>query len=382
MRKALKATGIMMALVVLSGCWDRVEIEERGFVVGTAIDATDSAAFVLTFQFVLPSAAQSKSPQSGQSGKSFQNLSAEGTTLFKAARKMSNESSRPPYMEHNKIIILSERLAREGRIEEVLDLFIRDHEMRRASKVMVSVGEAKQMLEVNPPIERLPVQYINATSENPDKSESIIPPTTIGHVQRYLLEELSYAIPVVRKTDNKVSLSGAAVFNANNRLQGFLDHEQTTGRNFFTGTIRAGAIEVELEGRPVVFELKKASRKITANVADREHPAFDVHVSAEGNVGESYANRDILKPDALAELEKKVGDKIAAIMESVLVKLQKEYRSDILGFGNYLNENHYAVWKSIRDDWDRNRNLFSRCRVNIRADVKIRIVGAIGKSQL
>jgi len=381
MKRLLNGIGVLVVLLTSAGCWDRVEIESRGFVIGTAIDAADRSDYLLTYQFVVPSSSQSKSQGTDQGGKSYQNVSAEGRTLFQATRKMSALTSRAPYLEHNKIIILSEKLAREGKIEEVLDLFIRDPEMRRAAKVMVAVGDARKMLDVIPPIEKLPVQYINSTSENPDKSESITPPTNIGNVHRFLLEEHSYALPTVSKTDNEVSLSGAAVFNRDNKLRGFLNAEQTSGRNFFSGTIKAAALEIKLDGKPIVFELKRARRKITADVSDKERPAFKVDVTVEGNVGESYSQADLMSEAVQDSIEKSVEKKIESIMKDVLVKVQRDYRSDILGLGDYLNENHYAVWQSIKNDWDENKHLFSQCRVNVRVNAKIRIIGSIEKSQ-
>jgi len=379
--KCKTAIGLVL-LSMLTGCWDRVEIEDRGFVIGTAIDTADNGLFKLTFQYVVPNAMQGKSPTGSSQGSPYLNISAEGKTLFKAARKMSTEASRPPYLEHNKIIILSEKLARSGKITEVLDLFIRDHEMRRAAKVMIAEGEAKSLLEVKSPIDRLPVQYINSTSENPDKTETITPPTTIGEVHRFLLEDRSYAIPKIAPVANKISISGAAVFSgSDNRLKGFLNEEQTAGRNYFRGTVRAGALEITVDDQLVVFEVKRASRTMHANVADRERPVFDVDVDVEGNVGESFTNVDLLDPKVTADIEAKVGAKIKSIMSDVLDKTQKDYRADILGLGEHLNENHYGAWKFIRHDWEGGSRIFSNSKVNIRVNVKMRIIGSIQRSK-
>ncbi|XID91282.1 Ger(x)C family spore germination protein [Paenibacillaceae bacterium WGS1546] len=382
MNVKLRGIAALTALAVLCGCWDRIEIEERGFVVGTAIDLTESGAFELTFQFAIPGAMLEKTPEAQSSDQTYQNVSAEGETLFRAARKMANKSSRVPYMEHNKLIIVSEKLAREGRIEEALDLFIRDHEMRRSSKVLVAKGQAKKLLTIRPRIERLPVEYINATSENPDKSETITPPAIVGHLHRNLLEEHSYAIPVISAMDNKASVSGAAVFHGpTNKLKGFLSGIETSGGNFFNGTIRAGVVEIEYEGEPIVFEIKDVNRRLRADVADPEHPVFDVEISAEGNVGESYSKADLLNPSVIAEIERKVNERVRDVMESTLDKVQREYRSDVLGFGDHLRENHYRTWETVKDDWEEGKQIFSRCNVNIRVRSKIRIVGAIDRAK-
>lgn len=372
----------MTVLTVISGCWDRLEIEDRGFVVGSAIDQGENGTFELTFQLVVPSAMQGTSAGGGHpSAMAYQNITSSGATLFKAARKMSNETSRSPYMEHNKIIIISEALARAGKIQEVLDVFIRDHEMRRAAKVMISAGQAKKLLNVKPDIETLPVQYINSTSENPQKSESIVPPTTMGRVHRFLLETHSFAIPRIAQTDNKISLSGAAVFGSDNRMRGFLNGEETTGKNFFSGRVKAGALEIELDGKAVVYEIKGADRTIRANVSDPRKPEFTVNVNVEGNVGEWHTDADLLDPKVVWAIENRVREKIQTMMYSVLEKLQKQYKADAIGLSDYLNENHYRIWQKIKDDWDHGENLFSKCRVIVRVNAKLRIFGTIERVQ-
>lgn len=123
----------------MAGCWDRVEIEERGFVVGIAIDnaqdqqgqtadLSDQAEslrkvrYVVTYQFVNPEGMQGggkssggKGPGNGESsGQPMFNISTEGKTLLEASRDMVTKASRTPYIEHLKMIIISERIAKEG----------------------------------------------------------------------------------------------------------------------------------------------------------------------------------------------------------------------------------------------------------------------------
>lgn len=62
MRRWGSLTGLLLCLALFAtGCWDRVEIEERGFVVGAGIDVAgedDADKYILTFQFVIPGGLQ------------------------------------------------------------------------------------------------------------------------------------------------------------------------------------------------------------------------------------------------------------------------------------------------------------------------------------
>lgn len=186
MSKRWRCGWILCLVFLTTGCWDRVEIENRGFVIGVAIDAAKEKQaketeekeapskpkgkqrFVATHQFVVPGALKGQGggggqQGGGQGGDAFLNLSSEGNTMFEIARTFATRTSRSPYLEHLKIIIVSEELAKKGQFAHVLDFFLRNHEMRRTTKIMIAKGgEARKVLEVTPKNEKLPVlDYLN-----------------------------------------------------------------------------------------------------------------------------------------------------------------------------------------------------------------------------
>lgn len=381
MHSLRKWSWLIGLVMIATGCWDRVESEERGFVVGAAIDSAEEKKWNLTYQFVVTSALSSKEGGSKQGG-AFYNLSTEGNTLFKISRDMSTKVGRSPYLQHIKIILLSEEVAKKGDFGKAMDLFLRDHELRRAAKVMIADGEAKRILGINPTNEKLPVLYIDSISENPYKSSGMMPPTNVGKIHGYLLGKVSYAIPRIVGLKNKVKIGGAAIFKGkDNRMVGFINEKETAGLDFITGDVKGGAIEFKINDEFVVFELKGSKGKIHANVSDPEHPVFNIHIFAEGNVGESYASLDFLDQKVIAEVEKKVAMQIEDLANAAIDKLQKDYKTDALGLGTFLNREHYRTWKKIKDDWDTGRNLFSKCQIRIQVKVKMRIIGSIIESE-
>ncbi|WP_438432619.1 Ger(x)C family spore germination protein [Gorillibacterium sp. sgz500922] len=374
----------LAALVVLGGCWDQTEIEQRGFVVGTALDQADEGQIRVTYQMAVPKAMQKPSEQDGGSSKPFLNLSATARTDFGASRDMANETSRPPYLEHNRVILISEALAREGNVSKVLDVYVRDAETRRAAKVMITKGEASPLFNILPQTERLPAEYIDSTAENPRKTGSITPATNIGDVHRFLLEKASFALPVVTGVpkENKIVLSGSAVFNGEkNQLRGFLDGEETTGRNMLTGSIRSTTIETEVYGKNIVFELKKLRRSIRADVTDPHRPSFRVNLHVFGNLGESHLEISVFNERVIGDAERAIAKKIRDMAEAALEKSQTELGSDIFKFGEELERNHPAVWKGLRNDWDRGEGVFKTCRVQVNVDVQASMIGAILKTE-
>ncbi len=137
---------IFMLIFLLSGCWDLQEVEELGFVIGVAIDPVkeeedknkfgtgknraNDELFRMTFQIAVPEALKVSETGNGRE-KSYVNLTSPGLTDMKISRNIVSRSSRRVNMEHLQVIIMNHELGRKGLIDHLLDLLLRDHEMRR-----------------------------------------------------------------------------------------------------------------------------------------------------------------------------------------------------------------------------------------------------------
>src|SRR5699024_6422395 len=140
-------------------------------------------------------------------------------------RKMLKETSRPPFYEQLRLLVISEEVALDGDLfASMLDLFIRDQEMRRIIKVIIAEDKAKDVLEVDPKPEKLPVVHVDMTTENAFKSMDMIQPVILGRLHSYLLNDNSYVLPRISVRDKDVDYTGVVVFNGlSNQMVGSLD---------------------------------------------------------------------------------------------------------------------------------------------------------------
>ncbi|QGQ45237.1 Ger(x)C family spore germination protein [Metabacillus sediminilitoris] len=397
MYKCSKWITIFCIGFLLSGCWDQVESEERGYVIGVALDAIENqrledieqvkedsslqnqneGRFKATYQLVVTSALQSSGSSDGQgSGDAFLNLTSTGNTMFTITRDIAKQTSRAPYLEHIKVIIMSEELARKGYFSKLLDIFLRDHEMRRATKVLISKGEALELFQTKSKIEKLPVIYIDSISENTFKNAEMLPITTTGDVHAFLLSKKSFAIPTIFLDDQNVKVEGAAVFNSENqKMVGYLTKEETEGLNYIRGDVKGGVIEIVIDGQRMAVEIKEAKRKFHADLSNSDHVKVTVNIEAEGNVGETFEGLDLLNPKMISKIEKEVAKNIEKLAEDVITKTQEDYQADILGIGSYLHQDHYQTWNKIKKDWEQGEHIFSKSNIEVKAKVKVRNIG-------
>ncbi|WP_045519003.1 Ger(x)C family spore germination protein [Neobacillus niacini] len=386
--------------LLLTGCWDQVESEERGYVIGVGIDPSDhdtledrdeeeatedsiaKERFKVTFQFVVPSALQGKGGESSQIQDPFLNVAASGNTMFQIVRNISKKIARSPYFQHIKMIIISDEVAKKGYLPEVLDFYLRDHEMRRETKIMITKDTSKDIFESRTKVERLPVMYIDSITDNAFKNGELLPPVNIGKVHKYLLGINSFLIPFIKSNGQKVDLSGSAIFKGDSKkMIGALNGMETMGVNFITGELKGGVIEVIMDGQLVVFEISDTKRKIHANVTNKDQIDFTIDVVVEGNLGEDFGDYHISEPKTVAKLEEKVAKEIEKITAGAIEKTQKEYNADVLGLGSYLHQEHYDSWKTIKNDWESGSHYFSKSNIRVNAKINARSIGTIIKTQ-
>ena len=79
-------------------------------------------------------------------------------------------------------------------------------------------------------------------------------------------------------------------------------------------------------------------------------------------------------PDNLFFLEKTLGEEIKKEIMMALEKTQKEYSSDIFGFGSYVHKYHTQYWKNAEEDWN---DIFSKLPADIQVDAQILRTGII-----
>lgn len=395
MNKLKLVIAVMLLALFLTGCWDRIEIEQRGFVIGVAIDFpaeneegsnhSDKAKtlYNVTYQFVNPQALKSGGSQDEGKGKqAYFNVTAQGDSMQIISREVAARVSRTPFFEHLKLIIVSDDVARSPFFADVLDFFLRYSEMRRETKVMIARDGAQKVLNVNPPSEKLPVMYISSVSENDRKTARILPESRIGDVMEHLLKQESFVLPSISGFKTEVDLAGSAVFDgSNNRLVGFLSGEETMGLNLLRGKTHEGVLRIPVGDQMAIYEIIHANRKIQADFQDPENIVFHVKIQSEGTITESFADLDFLEEDTIKMLEEHTAKEIIRLTKQVIQKTQEQYKKDVIGLGNHLKEEHYTFWKKVKDNWDKNENLFASSKINVEAKIKIRRIGTVNRTE-
>ncbi len=386
---------VLIFIITISGCWDQIEIEQRSFVLGIGIDMLPARELkpaqimepgVLREQLdqilvtlEIPKTTQLGTDQnqgyrnggSDDQSKPAWTPSITGVNISQAISEIQIRSNNQIFMGHLRLIAVGDDLARKKGLHDILAFFFRDVEIQRNIPFFIVNGQAKDLLALIPPDEKMAALYMNNITSVENFSARLFY-DSIGNLATDLYEDGNALIGRVRPASTDAVSGGIAVIK-DWKLAGFLSEVETLGANLLLKRINRDIITVQLD------KSNWYSVRIY-NVRQKVKPRWNghelqlrYHFSSEGEIAEVPKERMITKnKNAIPRLEKLVAQQLKAAVESALMKLQHEYRTDAIGLGIYLRKHYPQIWKQVGPRW---LEEFPRMKVDIRVEHKLRRMG-------
>jgi spore germination protein KC len=377
---------ICLLMAVCTGCWNNRDLSELSILTALGIDKNTDGKIMVTAQIIKPTDVSSSGagvPGGGGGGgdkKSFVAVSDSEDTVFASLRYMLSKVNKRIFYSSSQVIVIGEDLARSG-IKGYVDFILRDHETQFKSLIVVAKGTtAKEIVEQDYELSKIPGAYVRDTLKNTDSRGFSKKIRLLDLARELATEGRELSVGAIEKTDSITSTEGMAVFQRD-KLKGWLDKFDTRGYMFITGRAKSGIIEIKSPENPdeiIGIELMKASSKIKVKTITKSNIEIDVKIKAEGNVGEQQSQKS-RSPDKVCKLLSKCLEKeITKECYSVIGKCQKEYKSDIFGFGMRVFDKYPKYWKNVTYIWS--ENIFPNIKVNVTVDAKIKRTGLLSKN--
>lgn len=393
MEKKCKGLFLIILLIVplLSSCWSSRQLNELAIATAIGIDKLGDQ-YLVSVQLIVPSAISNV--KGSATGTAVTTIRSTGDTIFEAIRRMTKDTPRRVYMSHLRIIIFSEELAREDGLLDTLDFFSRDHEYRTDFFLGIAKDiNAYKLLDITTPIERIPANRIFAMMENAQDafgaSRAINIDTFLGKGIEHgtsgilpgmvLQGEHSEGLKKQNidrvKLKNRVTMEGMAVFNKD-RLVGWLDEQESIGLNFIQSEIKNTIVSFPFKGEKISIELMRVKGKVKPSHHD-ENPKFTIEITGEGNIADAPLRQDINNVNTISQIEGALNKDIKTSVEKTVRKLQKDIKSDAVGFGDALRKNDPKLWNQLKGNWN---EIFNEVPFEVNVKVNIRRIGTISNS--
>ncbi|MGG2067133.1 Ger(x)C family spore germination protein [Bacillus sp. S14(2024)] len=390
MNLLLKIMSCLVLILLISGCSERQEIEERGFVVGVALDrATNkgeksettttgySPLIKGTYQIVLPSSLTQQGSKTS-SKENYININATADSVFAQIRIISKKISRSLFFPHIEALIFSEDLLKKPFVlKDTLDVFFRDHEMRRNIRIFISKGRAEEILKQSAKPENLPAKYVSMISNHAQKNAQMLEAIRIGDLQEKMSADRSFVLPVLGLTRQGIKMEGAAVFRGKDtKFVGSLNGMETLGLNYIIGKKVGGFFKIKKGNQLIVFEIREMRRKIHTFLTNPTKPKFVIDVYLDGTLAEVYLREDnkVMSPK---ETSKYLASEMEKEIQKTIKVVQKDLKVDAFGLGEYYKRQNYKQWIKIKKNWDQGQNYFSTSNIIVRVHPSIEHTGSM-----
>jgi spore germination protein KC len=381
--------------LLLSGCWNRRELNELAIAVAAGVDWVDGR-YRLSVQVAVPGQVAAKRSGGPQAPATL--YTAEGDTIFEAARRITQISPRKIYFSHLRMFLMDEAMAREG-IAKVLDLLSRDHEFRPDFYLVVTRGAtAEETLKIMTTMETIPANKLYDSLQISDQVWSPSMAVTLDQLMNDLTSSGKHPVLTglvitgnrdigeTKKnveniyTPSHLKYSGLAVFKLD-KLIGWLNEKDSRGYRLIRGDVKSSVdfIPCRNEGK-VILETLRTDAKMKGRIV-QSRPEMDITINIEGNIAAvECSGLDLSQPATVRDLEVEMEERLTQNLESVINKVQTEHKVDIFGFGEALRRSHPKAWKEMKEDW--NDRYFPNLQTHIHVDYRIRRTGTTNDSIL
>lgn len=397
MWRKVPALVLFLLIPVLTGCWDRRELEEYAFVLAIGLDRGEVSPFAVTFMIARPEK-MAGGEKGGGGEKPYLLTTVEAPTVPAAVSMVNSTINRRVSLLHTKSLLMGEALARESGMQ-TMDEFARYREARRSITYIVTRGKASEFFEqMDPKIEGDPNKFLtemsatgNYTGMLPIRGQvnSFVTHAHTGYVSPItyyasLKEEEKdsqgrsgekkdsgfVAGELPRKGGPNLEMIGAAAFRRD-RMTGVLNGEEVRMVLMLKDQFRRGYFSIPDPGGPDQYvSLSLERSRPTLLVVERlgERPRIRARVRLEAEVMAIQSRIDYTDPARQPELERALEAELTRMMREVIAKTQA-WESDVAGFGREVVR-HFptvAAWEEY--DWPgryRNTEVVPEVEVTLR----------------
>ena len=360
---------ILFLILLLTGCYDKKELNEIAIMTATEINKINNE-FIVNVQVVNP-----QSPDKTTNVQApFIMYQGTGKTIHEAYRNIKKQSSRFLYPNHMEILIINEKLAKED-INQIIDFYLRIPDIRTEFNVLI--GKNDNILNITSPIDDISATSILNTMETNNKYLGVTNLITFNEFANMAINKnLEIILPSIKiteindksdTTENTESttinslyeLDTLAIFK-DNKLQGYLTKQESIVYNVIKNKTKIVLINYECE-KDKYITIEATDIKSNINIKNNE---INITMKMSGNINENMCNIKLTEEKNIKKLQTNLEDYIKKITNENINNIRKEYNTDIFGFLDIIYKTNYKMYKEIKDNW--NQEISTNIKINIK----------------
>ncbi|MET3291127.1 UNVERIFIED_CONTAM: spore germination protein KC [Brevibacillus sp. OAP136] len=345
---------LVLLLITMTGCWGREELNNVAIIHTVAVDKEKGNQIRLTIEISdLVSQSQTQGPI-GLKGKPVF-LTVTGESIFEAARKLRNSSSRYLIWGHANAFIISKELA-QGGIKKYFDVLMRQRHFRNTMNVFIAEQRAADLLGTRIPQQAFIstglkglVEAQKSTANTKKMTQIQVSQTLINRYQEVTIPAIQmFKLPI----SNQKSIRTVGLFAfKGDKLHSYMDAGKT--KSYLRAINEAsGAVETLSCEKPtgkITFENTHNHSKMSS-ILKGKAPQLTIELFSDFNIVDVQCGTEITTTE-IEKMEQRLNEKLKQQMQEFIVYMQKN-NLDLLGIGELIHREHPQAWKTMKAKWE------------------------------
>lgn len=366
--------GILVISLLVTGCWDRREIEERLLVAAIGVDSTKDGD-VFTFQVPIPNQVIGKgssggSTQSGGDGGTIQMYGEQANTLTEAIKKIREKGTQEPFLGYTQLLLIGEEKAKQG-ISVVMQGLRQHPEIRRQFWPIVVKGEAKELLNLPAKIDIINSVVIREILKNGVR-RGRFPDVTL----KDLFIDLSNPVrrnPILNvikvNEHKKIEWGGVAAFK-NDKMIDTLSDSESDALNQIRGKQAGRYLTIPCSKGKGTLGFRPNRTRRVMHISDK--PAITIDMYVTGTLRESSCNYNMHGTKRVKLMKNILEKQYNKNGRQLIDRAQKMDQTDYLLLGDYIHSYRPDLWKKL--NWKKD---FPHIPIQVRYHVNVERLGII-----
>ena len=365
MRKTLLIITTMLPLLLITGCWDFEDANERSMIISVGVDKKGSE---ITFIGESTLAKASNNSESNNSNSNFYIFSGTGKNFEDARDNLNDSTSYTLFLGFTRAVIFSELYAKGGILPYVnrIDTL---YDYRKALIPIVCKNRIADMYKVK--IENdIGLGFYLENNISKGKSEGSYYYSTIQEILNRKSLNLGFVLPYVSIINDKLLVDGFAIMNSSGIFEDSISPKQF---NQFSGIvlllnndphITINLNDVSNLKNEIVFMVSVSDKDINTNY-NKGLITLNLNLKCQAVFQYDYYSKK-LSNDEKNKIEAEISNKIkTAIFETI--KYSQSLDCDFIGFSQYFNRDYPDIYNSI--NWNEG---FQNAKINIHVNTKFK----------
>lgn len=334
----MKKIILLISILLLTGCYDYVELNDLSIITGIAVDK-DNGNYVVSFEIL-----NDKKSSSETVTMNSLVVSDKGKSLSLAFANATKKVPKLAFYSHLKTLIISEEVATND-IPQIIDFFIRSPRIRNEFYVLISDNTSalsilKNSTDANPVVSN---QLETMIKTNKLRKNNTTPYTFEEILENYFNNQIDAAITTLKLKEQNISLEGLALYD-DYKLKKIISADNSTIYNILTNNAKKVDYQYSCgQDKYIDLSIYKADTKI--NIKNKR---VLINLDVEASITQYNCSKSLKDEETYIEYNKIYAKEISKQINSFYQELLKN-NTDVLGIGNlyYTKYRQKTNWKDL-----------------------------------